>query len=104
MNVYPAESEAVLRTHPAVLDVAVIGVPHPDFGEQLCALVQAVAPVDPAELVAWTRDRLAHYKCPNLVEIVDVDLRSVMGKLNKRQLRDAYLARQHAPAAPVGGR
>ena len=104
VNVYPAESEAVLRTHPAVLDVAVIGVPHPDFGEQLCALVQAVAPVDPAELVAWTRDRLAHYKCPNLVEIVDVDLRSVMGKLNKRQLRDAYLARQHAPAAPVGGR
>jgi long-chain acyl-CoA synthetase len=94
VNIYPAESEAVLRTHPAVADVAVIGVPHPDFGEQLVALVRRVdgAAVDPDELVAWTRDRLAHYKCPGVVEFVDTELRSAMGKLNKRQLRDDYLA------------
>ncbi|OBF09958.1 AMP-binding protein [Mycobacterium sp. ACS4331] len=94
VNVYPAESEAVLRTHPAVADVAVIGIPHADLGEQLCALVQARegVPVDAAELVDWTRDRLAHYKCPAIVEFVDADLRSAMGKLNKRRLRDEYLS------------
>ncbi|MGE2729955.1 AMP-binding protein [Mycolicibacterium vaccae] len=103
VNIYPAESEAVLRTHPAVLDVAVIGIPHPDLGEQLCALVQSRDPhLDPGDLVTWTRDRLAHYKCPNLVEIVDTDLRSAMGKLNKRALRTEYLAR-HADLTPSAG-
>ncbi|WP_166902847.1 AMP-binding protein [Mycobacterium sp. DL440] len=103
VNVYPAESEAVLRRHPAVADVAVIGIPHDDLGEQLCALVVTTDPgAEPAELVAWTRDRMAHYKCPNLVEIVDFDLRSVMGKLNKRQLRDRYLARPAAGTTSAG--
>lgn len=103
VNLYPAESEAVLRTHPAVTDVAVIGIPHGDLGEQLCALVVTdESEVDPAELVGWTRDRLAHYKCPNLIEIVDFELRSVMGKLNKRQLRADYLARDAAAATVIG--
>ncbi|WP_217155831.1 AMP-binding protein [[Mycobacterium] fortunisiensis] len=102
VNVYPAESEAVLRRHPAVTDVAVIGIPHEDLGEQLCALVVSTAEIEPAELVAWTRERLAHYKCPSLIEIVDFDLRSVMGKLNKRQLRDRYLARTGALTTPAG--
>ncbi|BBZ35071.1 AMP-binding protein [Mycolicibacterium confluentis] len=94
VNVYPAESEAVLRTHPAVADVAVIGIPHADLGEQLVALVRptAGAQVNAAELVTWTRDRLAHYKCPAFIEFVGSDLRSAMGKLNKRKLRDAYLS------------
>lgn len=100
VNVYPAESEAVLRTHPGVRDVAVIGIPHADMGEQLCALVVpgGTAP-QPDELVDWCRERLTHYKCPRIVEIVDAssetgiaDLRNSMGKINKRQLRDAYLA------------
>lgn len=102
VNVYPAESEAALRTHPAVRDVAVIGIPHSDLGEQLCALVVADAGTDAANLVDWCRDRLAHYKCPNLVELVDFDLRSSMGKVNKRRLRDDYLASRPA-TSPVGG-
>lgn len=103
VNVYPAESEAVLRRHPAVADVAVIGVPHDDLGEQLCALVVSTeTEVTPQELVNWTRERLAHYKCPSLIEIVDFDLRSVMGKLNKRQLRARYLARTGAAPTPAG--
>ncbi|MCV7107791.1 AMP-binding protein [Mycolicibacterium chitae] len=103
VNIYPAESEAVLRAHPAVADVAVIGIPHDDLGEQLCALVVSTDPdLDPAELVTWSRDRLAHYKCPHLVELVDFDLRSVMGKLNKRQLRTRYLARRDAATMPAG--
>ncbi|MGV0738617.1 AMP-binding protein [Mycobacterium syngnathidarum] len=103
VNVYPAESEAVLRGHPAVADVAVIGIPHDDLGEQLCALVVSIDPgAEPAELLAWTRQRLAHYKCPNRIEIVDFELRSVMGKLNKRQLRDRYLAGPGAATTSAG--
>lgn len=97
VNLYPAESEAVLRTHASVRDVAVIGVPHEDLGEQLCALVVADPGTDPAELVAWCRDRLSHHKCPSLVELVEVELRTAMGKINKRQLRDRYLAARLAP-------
>lgn len=92
VNIYPAESEAVLRTHPAVHDVAVIGIPHDDLGEQLCALVRADPGTQPTALITWCRDRLAHYKCPNLVELVDFELRSAMGKVNKRWLRDYYAA------------
>ncbi|QZA06966.1 AMP-binding protein [Mycolicibacter heraklionensis] len=92
VNLYPAESEEVLRTHGSVRDVAVIGIPHDDLGEQLCALVVADPGTDPAELVAWCRDRLSHYKCPSVVELVEFELRSAMGKINKRQLRDGYLA------------
>ncbi|WP_067721314.1 AMP-binding protein [Nocardia yamanashiensis] len=102
VNVYPAESEAVLRTHPGVFDVAVIGIPHPDLGEQLCALVVAgEEPPAAAELVAWCRDRLAHYKCPARVEFVDGELRSAMGKIDKRALRRKYLAERRNAA--VGG-
>lgn len=101
VNLYPAESEAVLRSHPKVRDVAVIGIPHADLGEQLCALVHAEPGTDPAELTTWCRDRLAHYKCPNLVELVDFELRSNMGKVNKRALREQYLAtRELDPVHP----
>lgn len=94
VNIYPAESEAVLSAHPAVRDVAVIGIPHEDLGEQLCALVVADPGTDPAELIGWCRDRLAHYKCPNLIQLVDFELRSAIGKVNKRRLRDRYRAEQ----------
>lgn len=101
VNIYPAEAEAVLRAHPGVRDVAVIGIPHPDMGEQLCALVVPGDPApDPDELIDWCRDRLAHYKCPRIVEVVTDDLRNSMGKVNKRHLRDAYLAGRTA----AGGR
>ncbi|GAA5105124.1 AMP-binding protein [Nocardia iowensis] len=100
VNIYPAESEAVLRTHPGVLDVAVIGIPHADLGEQLCALVLADAdPPSSADLAQWCRDRLAHYKCPSLFEFVDTDLRTAMGKLDKRRLRAWYLSARDSVAA-----
>ncbi|BBY54938.1 AMP-binding protein [Mycobacterium koreense] len=100
VNVYPAESEAVLRAHPGVRDVAVIGIPHSDMGEQLCALVTVADPAPtPEELVSWCRDRLAHYKCPARVEIVDSELRNAMGKINKRQLREEYLTANPSAAA-----
>ena len=92
-NIYPAEAEQVLVQHPGVADVGCIGVPHHEMGEELRALVVPVdpaAPPDPAELIAFCRARLSHYKCPRSVEIVADLGRNSMGKLNKRALRRPY--------------
>ncbi|TPQ19030.1 AMP-binding protein [Streptomyces sporangiiformans] len=91
VNLYPAESEAVLRGHPAVAEVAIIGVPDPDFGESLRALVVAAGDEPPAEeLDRFCRERLAAYKCPKAYEFVPELLRNAMGKLDKRAMRRPY--------------
>ncbi len=93
VNIYPAESEQVLEQHPQVADVTVIGVPNRDMGEEVKALVVAMDPADPPgadELIAWCRERLAGYKCPRTVDIVDTVGRNAMGKVNKRELRKSY--------------
>ncbi|MDP1819098.1 MAG: AMP-binding protein [Acidimicrobiales bacterium] len=93
VNIYPAEAEAVLLEHPAVDDVACIGVPHIEMGEQLQALVVLragePAPTE-AELIDFARGRIAHYKCPRSVDFVEDLGRNAMGKLNKRALRAPY--------------
>jgi long-chain acyl-CoA synthetase len=91
-NVYPAEVEGVLITHPAVADVAVFGVPDPEWGERVHAVVEPRAPVTADELTGYCRDRLAHYKCPTSVALVDVLPRDPNGKVRKRLLRDAHWA------------
>jgi acyl-CoA synthetase (AMP-forming)/AMP-acid ligase II len=93
VNLYPAESEQVLISHPAIADVAVIGVPHDDLGEQLLALVVAVdsaAPPSFDELDTWCRQRLAAYKAPKRYELVTALPRNAMTKLDKRALRRPY--------------
>ncbi len=92
VNLYPAESERVLRTHPAVVDVAVIGVPHPTMGEELKALVvvRDDADVDGPTLIAYCRENLAHLKCPRSVDFVDDLGRNAMGKVNKKALAAPY--------------
>jgi acyl-CoA synthetase (AMP-forming)/AMP-acid ligase II len=95
VNVYPAEAEQLLIEHPAVADVGCVGVPHPEMGEMLVGLVMAAnpsAPPSPADLTVWLRERLSHYKCPREYHVVDDLLRNTMGKINKRKLRDAWLA------------
>ena len=94
-NLYPAEAEQLLIHHPGVADVACIGVPHHEMGEMLIALViprDTLTPPDPGELSAWLRERLSHYKCPREYHVVGDLLRNTMGKINKRKLRDAWLA------------
>src|SRR4029077_5570650 len=81
VNLYPAESERVLLSHPMVADVAVIGVPHPSMGEQLKALVVRSGDVSAAELIAYCRANLAHPKCPRSVDFVADLGRTPMGKL-----------------------
>jgi acyl-CoA synthetase (AMP-forming)/AMP-acid ligase II len=95
VNIYPQEAENLLVLHPAVADVAVIGVPHPDLGEEVKAVVIPAAAATPgpeleAEIVAYCRDRLAHYKCPRTVDFVDELPRLPTGKLLKRELRLRY--------------
>jgi long-chain acyl-CoA synthetase len=97
VNVYPAEVEAVLLSHPDVGDAAVIGVPDPDWGELVVAVVEPGEGVVPSEalaaaLVEHCRAGLAHFKCPRRVDFTDRLPRSDSGKLVKRRLRDEYRA------------
>ncbi|WP_258195424.1 AMP-binding protein [Rhodococcus sp. OK519] len=91
VNIYPAEIETVLATHPGVADVAVIGVPDADMGESLLALVvpRGQAP-SAADLVEHCRTSLAGYKVPRVFEFRDDLGRTTMGKLTKRTLRAPY--------------
>jgi long-chain acyl-CoA synthetase len=95
VNVYPAEVEGVLAAHPAVQDVAVIGIPDDEWGEQIKAVVQVADRVEPseqlaAELMAFCRERLAAFKCPRSVDFRAELPRTDAGKLYKRRLRDEY--------------
>ncbi|HUO71360.1 MAG TPA: long-chain-fatty-acid--CoA ligase [Solirubrobacteraceae bacterium] len=98
-NIYPVEVEEVLSHHPGVVEVAVIGVPDERWGETVKALVVPApgAAVDPEELVAFARERLAGYKLPRSVEFVAELPRNPAGKVLKRDLR----ARYGGPPTPV---
>jgi fatty-acyl-CoA synthase len=91
-NVYPIEVEQVLHRHPAVADVAVIGAPDERWGEAVVAVVvvSAGATPDGDELIAHTRQHIAHFKCPRRVEFVDELPRTATGKILKRELRQRY--------------
>jgi long-chain acyl-CoA synthetase len=95
VNIYPAEIEGVLGGHPAVVDVAVFGVPDEEFGEQVKAALQladglAWGPEVEASITALAREKLAGYKVPRSFDVVDTMPRSEAGKLLKRQLRAPY--------------
>jgi acyl-CoA synthetase (AMP-forming)/AMP-acid ligase II len=95
-NIYPAEVEAVLARHPAVADVAVLGRQDPTWGEAVHAvIIPASGQTVPAgEIIAWCRDRLAHFKCPKSVEFTDALPRTTTGKVLKRELRAQLAGRE----------
>jgi long-chain acyl-CoA synthetase len=97
VNIYPQEVENVLTMHPKVADVAVIGVPHPEMGEEVKAVVQLANPADATdevarELMAFCQERLAKFKCPRSVDFDPELPRLPTGKLFKRRLIDRYRA------------
>jgi len=100
VNVYPQETEDILTMHPDVVDVAVIGVPNDDFGEEVRAIIQPVEmPVDDEarrvlgqQLIAYCREHLADVKCPRNVDFREELPRHPTGKLYKRLLHDEYWA------------
>ena len=93
-NVYPAEVENVLYAHPEVLEAAVIGVPSERWGETVKAIVvrRPGATLDAAGLIAFARDRLAHYKCPTTVDFAHELPRNASGKVLKKVLREPFWA------------
>jgi long-chain acyl-CoA synthetase len=94
-NIYPAEIESVLIMHPKVADVAVFGIPHDDWGEEVKAVVEPIEWDEAgdeleAEILAWSTDKLAKYKTPRSIDFVEELPRDPNGKLYKRKLRDPY--------------
>ena len=95
VNIYPQEIEDAMVMHPKVADVAVIGVPNEEMGEEVKAVVQLADDVEPssgleAELIGYAREHIAHYKCPRSVDFRDELPRLPTGKLYKRLLKDEY--------------
>jgi long-chain acyl-CoA synthetase len=96
VNIYPAEVDEVLLSHEAVADVATVGVPNEEWGEEVKSVVMlrdGFAPSDDlaAELIDHCRSRLAHYKCPRSIDFVDELPREDTGKIYRRLVRDKYL-------------
>ncbi len=97
VNIYPQEAENALVTHPDIVDVAVFGVPNPDFGEEVKAVVQPVdmsqaGPELELKLMAYCRDQLSAIKCPRSIDFIAEIPRHPTGKLYKRLLKDKYWA------------
>jgi long-chain acyl-CoA synthetase len=95
VNIYPAEVDAALLEHPAVRDVATVGVPNEEWGEEVKAVVQVAAghlasDALADELIEHCRGRLAHFKCPRSVDFVEELPRADSGKIYRRRVRDLY--------------
>jgi len=96
VNIYPQEVEDLFSLHPAVADIAVVGVPDDEMGERVVAFVQPAPGAEPgaalaAELTAYARDRIAHFKVPRELVFRDELPRTPTGKMVKGRLRDEYL-------------
>ncbi|HEY3653375.1 MAG TPA: AMP-binding protein [Steroidobacteraceae bacterium] len=95
VNIYPRDAEDALALHPLVSDVAVIGVPNAEFGEEVKALIvlndpQTANPVTAQLLIAHCREQIAHFKCPRSIDFVAEVPRGPNGKLYRRRAREAY--------------
>jgi long-chain acyl-CoA synthetase len=101
VNIYPQETENVLALHPAVYDVAVIGVPDPEMGESVAAFIQPAAGAVPGpelaqEIAAFVKSKIASFKAPTIVRFVDELPRTETGKLMKSELKAKYARRLRA--------
>jgi fatty-acyl-CoA synthase len=90
-NIYPREIEEFLFTHPSVEQVAVVGVPDPKYGEELCAWVKLKGTTTEDELRNFCRGKLAHYKVPRYIRFVSAFPQTVTGKIRKFEIRQAMI-------------
>ena len=108
VNIYPQEIENLLITHPKVADVAVVGAPHEDMGEEVVAVIQPMnwadaGPEFAEEVTTWLRERLSHVKTPRRIDFMVELPREQTGKLYKRLIRDTYWGKAATPLALVPG-
>jgi long-chain acyl-CoA synthetase len=101
VNIYPQEIENALTLHPKVLDLAVIGIPDDEMGQQVKAVVQPATGVDPGaelerELLEFLRARIAHFKVPSSIDFVTELPRTATGKLQKHRLTERYMLASHS--------
>ncbi len=91
-NVYPAEVESAIYGHPAIAEVAVIGVPSDKWGEEVkaCVVAKPGMEIDPADVIAWARERIAAFKAPKSVDVIPLMPRNASGKILRRELRAPY--------------
>lgn len=91
-NVYPAEVESAIYGHPAIAEVAVIGVPSAKWGEEVkaCVVAKPGMTVDKADVIAWARERIAAFKAPKSVDVIPVMPRNASGKILRRELRAPF--------------
>ncbi len=91
-NVYPAEVESAIYGHPAIAEVAVIGVPSAKWGEEVkaCVVAKPGHEVDAADVIAWTRERIAAFKVPKSIDVIPLMPRNASGKILRRELRAPY--------------
>ena len=91
-NVYPAVVESAIYGHPAVQEVAVIGIPDPKWGETVKAVVvpKPGTTVEEADIIAWARERIAPFKCPRSVDVIEALPRNASGKILRKDLRAPY--------------
>ena len=91
-NVYPAEVESAIYGHPAIAEVAVIGVPSAKWGEEVkaCVVAKPGMAVDAEDVIAWARERIAAFKAPKSVDVIPVMPRNASGKILRRELRAPY--------------
>jgi len=95
VNIYPQQIEDVLALHPKLTDVAVIGVPNEDLGEEPKAIVQLAPGIEPSEILAeeiqaFVREKLGKQLVPRSIDFVDVLPRTPTGKLNKKEIQAKY--------------
>ena len=91
-NVYPAEVESAIYGHPAILEVAVIGIPSEKWGEEVkaCVVAKPGMEIEEGDVIAYTRERIAPFKCPKSIDIIPEMPRNASGKILRRQLRAPY--------------
>src|SRR3546814_4100077 len=91
-NVYPAEVESAIYGHPAVQEVAVIGIPDEKWGEAVKAVIvpKPGMTVDPDDIIAWARERIAAFKAPRSVDVIAALPRNASGKILRKDLRAPY--------------